>query len=457
MPLLRHNDRTLLSISPTKRLTGFFMNTKTSFSRIFFGLGLMTLFIASPLPVRAENVGLGIAAVINEEVISVLDLESRITMILNSSQMKSTPENRARLKPQILRNLIEEKLKLQEASRTGVEVPKADISARLQAIAANNKMTLDQFSNMLMQSGVPISTLSMRIETELAWQTFVGLKLARDIKVSEEDISDELNRIRSNAGKPEYLLAEIFIPVNKPSQDQEAQMLSRRLLQEIQKGASFKTLATNFSRAPSSVSGGDMGWMQANHLVNELENVVRQLKPGQVSMPVRSIGGYYLMLLREIRSSPGLEGGETILKVSQLHVTVANVNDPQVANATAQQLNSITRTASSCPQLESLSGLPGYPFKTSLLSGSMGEISLSTLPKKMQAVLGPLAVGQPSPPLVTGGGLAVMMICERQSEAQDLDKAREKVSRTLKNRRLDIAARRRLNDLRRDAFVDIRQ
>jgi len=441
------------------------MNTKASLSRILFGftqmglfgLTVMGLFLTTTLPARAQNTGLGIAAVVNEGIISVLDLESRISMILNSSQMKSTAENRARLKPQILRSLIEEKLKLQEATRAGIDVSEAEISTRLQSIAASNKMTIDQFSNMLMQSGVPISSLSMRIETEIAWQRFVGQKLSRKIKVSEEDISDEINRIQANAGKPEYLLAEIFIPVQTPSQDQEAQQLSRRLVQELQKGASFKTLATNFSRAPSSVLGGDMGWMQANHLVNELETVVRQLKPGQVSLPVRSIGGYYLMMLREERKSPGLEGGEAILKVSQLHVTVANLNDPQVANATAQKLSSITRTASSCQQLESLSGLPGYPFKTSLLSGSMGEISLSTLPKKMQDVLGPLAVGQPSKPLVTGGGLAVMMICERQSEALDMDEAREKVSLTLKNRRLDIAARRRLNDLRRDAFVDIRQ
>ena len=172
---------------------------------------------------------------------------------------------------------------------------------------------------------------------------------------------------------------------------------------------------------------------------------------------MRSIGGYYLILLRNVRNSPGLGTGNAFLKISQLHVSVPNFNDTAMVNTTAQKLNELTRYATSCSQLEAIGGLANYPFKTSPLSGSMGEINIANLPHNMQTVLGPLAIGQPSQPLTTGGGLAVMMVCDRKSEALDLQATRAKIGKKLKISRLEVAAKRRLHDLRREAFVDIRQ
>jgi len=433
------------------------MKINKQFISLLCGFTSFLVFSSASLPAKAQKTGLGIAAVINDDVISVLDLESRVSMVLDSTNMNLTQENRARVRPQVLRSLIDEKLMQQEATRLDIKITEKDIEDRLKTIAGGNNMTIQQLSNRLLSVGVPISTLKSRIETESAWQVYVFRKLAQSIKISEDEITDEINRIQANAGKPEYLLAEIFIPVEKPSQDQEIRLLAQRLLQEMQKGALFPTLANNFSRASSAQSGGDMGWVQINHLPNELQDAVRQLKPGQVSIPIRSIGGYYLIFLRNVRSSPGLAAGKTFLKISQLHVSTQNSNDPAVINATAQKLVNFTRSMNNCDQMDSSKSRPDFPFKTSPLSGSMGEISLSSLPQNMQAVIAPLAIGQPSQPIPTGGGVAVMMVCERNDEALNMDEAREKVSESIRARRLEIAARRRLLDLRRDAFVDIRQ
>lgn len=424
---------------------------------LYYGFVAMFCILATAKPVHAQKTGLGIAAVVNDDVISVLDLEGRVSLILNSSGMKPSPESRARIKPQILRSLIDEKLMMQESNRTGIKVLQSDISKRLTAIASQNKMDLVTFSSMLSRTGVPISTLTAQIEAGIAWQMFVGRKLSKTIIISEDEITDEIKRIQANAGKPEYLLAEIFLPVIKSAQDQEIRALSQRLLQEMKRGASFKDLATNFSRASSASEGGDMGWVQYSHLAAELKKTVQLLKPGQVSTPVRSLGGYYLILLRDVRNSPGLTSGKSFLKVSQLHVSVANMKDTATVKATAEKLTSISRHLTSCPQLESAGGQANYPFKTSPLTGSMGEINLSNLPPNMQKVLGPLAVGQPSLPMRTGGGLAVMMVCERTNEALNMDDARTKISDNLRITRINIAARRRLHNLRRNAFVDIRR
>jgi len=408
--------------------------------------------LGTPLPARAQQNGLGIAAVINDDVISVLDLESRLSLIIISSGMDTSQQTRDRVRPQVLRSLIDEKLMKQEANRVGIKITQQDVQGGLERIAASNNMTVDQMAQDIAKMGLPPAVMTARLEAELGWQSYVFRNLARSIKIGDEEITDEIARIQANAGKPEYLMAEIFLPVDKPAQDAEMRTLAQRLMQELRNGAAFKALASNFSRAPSAAAGGDMGWVQLNYLDPDLQRVVRELKPGQVSVPVRTLGGYHMILLRDVRTSPGLGSGDAFLKLSQLHLSPSNPGDPNELSALARQLSSTTYGMTTCAQLEAAGVQSGSP-----LSGSMGEISMSSLPPNMQAALGSLAIGQPSQPLPTGGGVAVMMVCERQSEGLDMEKVREKISEGIKARRLEIAAKRRLRDLRRNAFVDIRQ
>lgn len=400
---------------------------------------------------RAQQSGLGIAAVVNDDIISMLDLHTRTTMVIQSANMQNTPETRARISPQVLRGLIDEKLMLQEARRAGITVSKADIDQGVARIAGDNNMSALELANTMQTMGVPISALESRIEAEIAWGTFIGRKISRSITIGEEEINAEIERIQENAGKPEYLLAEIVLPVDSPARDGEVRLLAQRLLQQMKAGAPFNALASNFSRAPSAAVGGDMGWVQPSHMEPKLLNVLRQLKPGQVSTPVRTISGYTIVMLRDVRTSPGLPKGDATLKVSQLHLNAPASTDAAAMNALASRLNGMVQGVASCAQLEAIGAQQGSP-----LSGSMGEIKLSSLPGEMRAVLASLPVGQPSRPVATGGGLAVMMVCERQDEGADMQKIRDDIAQRLRAERLDVAAQRHLRDLRRAAFVDIR-
>lgn len=414
----------------------------------------MTLaaLIVSGSAARAQQAnGLGIAAVVNDDVISALDLHTRATMVITSSGIENTPDNRARITPQVLRSLIDEKLMLQEARRADIKVTQNDINDGLARLAASNNASVEELSQGLARMGVPLSALSARVEAELAWQAFVFRTLRRKIKISEDEITDEINLLQANAGKPEYQLAEIFLPVDTPSQDDEVRLLAMRLLQQMRQGASFKSLASNFSRATSAATGGDLGWVQFAHLDEALQRVLPNLQPGQVSVPVRAIGGYYLVLLRDVRTSPGLGSAESIMKLTQLHMTPAPPDNSDALRDLSNKMTEMTRAVTNCAQLDALGAQVG-----SNLSGSMGEISLSALPDDMRKVLAPLAVGQPSTPVPTGGGLAVLMICERLDEALNMEKVRDAIAKRLQIERLDVAANRHLRDLRRNAFVDIR-
>jgi len=405
------------------------------------------LFGASP-HARAQDYGLGIAAIVNDDVVSMLDLHMRTSMVIANADMPDTTETRQRIFPQVLRSLIDEKLMLQEAHRIDIQVAQEDIKGEVERIAQSNGLNIDQLTEKLKESGVPITALTSRIEANIAWQVFIGRALSRNIKISEDEIDDEIARIQASAGQPEYLLAEIYLPVDNPSQDSEIQQLAARLIQQLQSGVSFNAIAANFSRAPSAALGGDMGWVQASHLDVDLLNVISQLQPDMVTRPIRTLGGYYILLLRDVRTSPGLTNANATMKLSQLHLAAAPQTDP---NQLAGQLQSLISGVTSCDQLEAIGAQSGSP-----MSGSLGEVSLSVLPPDMRATVATLPVGQPSAPVATGGGLAVLMVCERPNATADMKAVREEISRKLSLERLDIAAQRHMRDLRREAFVDIR-
>src|SRR6185312_11484830 len=81
-----------------------------------------------------------IAAIVNEDVISMYDLNARTELIVVTSRLPDTQEIRRRIQPQILRAMIDERLELQEAKRRNVSVSQADIQRAVSSIEAENNL-----------------------------------------------------------------------------------------------------------------------------------------------------------------------------------------------------------------------------------------------------------------------------------------------------------------------------
>src|SRR5262249_21719849 len=121
-----------------------------------------------PAPVPAVGT---IAAVVNDDAITVADLQMRLRLALMSSGLPATPDNQQRMLPQVLRLLIDEKLQGQEAKRAGIGVPAQDVDRALASIAGQNHMSTQQLFTMLKGTGVPQSALEDQVRSQLAWRT----------------------------------------------------------------------------------------------------------------------------------------------------------------------------------------------------------------------------------------------------------------------------------------------
>jgi peptidyl-prolyl cis-trans isomerase SurA len=391
-----------------------------------------------------------IAAVVNDQVISVRDLENRLSLLIATSNLEDRPEVRRRLAPEVLRVLIDDVLKLQEAKRLNVVVSKDDVERALQQIERQSNLPQGRLRDALANAGVSLSTLIDQVEVEIAWVKAVTRLERGRTEIGDDEIDEELARIQRNAGNPEFLVAEIFLPVDDPAKEAEVRQLAERLAEQTRGGASFPALARNFSQGASAAVGGDLGWVQLGQLGAEIDAALQRLEPGQVSDPIRTTSGFHLLALRERRVDQGLAGSSVRVSLHQVFLPVSPDASPAEVSARMEEAQKLSEPAQNCADLEALNR-EGAPQ----VSGSLGEVEIGTLPEEIRNVVLPLEAGQKSAPFRSGGGVVVLMVCDRQGEDDPL-RQREMIRRALENERLSAAAQRYLRDLRRAAFVDIR-
>jgi peptidyl-prolyl cis-trans isomerase SurA len=251
-------------------------------------------------PAAAQDT-LRIVALVNDDVITAIDLGVRTEMVIASSGAPNTPESRQRLRPQVLRTLIDDRLRQQAADKEGISVPEDRIEERMSQLAQNNNMSLDQFREVLRHNNIEPAWLEDQIRTEIAWGMLVNRKFRSNIVITDADIDAAERRLREDAGKTEYRLAEIFLSVDDPNDTETVRESAQRLIDQLRKGSDFAEMARQFSQSSTASTGGALGWLSPADLPPEIATGIQGMQPNTVSDPIRGEGGFHILKLIEER------------------------------------------------------------------------------------------------------------------------------------------------------------
>jgi peptidyl-prolyl cis-trans isomerase SurA len=394
-----------------------------------------------------------IVAVVNDEAISENDLNGRIKLAMLAGNYPNKPEVLEKLVPQVLRTLIDDQLRIQEAKRLKISVDKEEIDSEIKETAQTNHQTVEQLKELLTKQGVPYSAFEKQIQAQVSWRKVIQKEIRRRIEVNDEEIDSAYARIMADIGKPQYLLAEIFLPVDSPSDDTRVRNFAENVEDQLQHGASFAKLAQQFSQAAGAAQGGDLGTVAEGELPDELDQAVRKMSIGQISAPIRTESGYHILFLRT--KGDALAGDPTQAEVHLKNVLVPYTHQPSKEEIPklvedAQKVRASLPNCAAVDEKGKRDGLGGD-------LGSPGQMTkVAALPQGIAALVASLQVNQMSQPVPTNEGIMMFMVCARKDPPKRQPPTREQVANQLYLERLDMQQQRYLSDLRTSGFVDVR-
>jgi peptidyl-prolyl cis-trans isomerase SurA len=384
------------------------------------------------------------AAVVNDDIVSMLDVKQRLQLLIVSTGQKDSPELRQRMLTQVVRGLIDERLQAQEAERLDIRVADEQIEAAFDNIAEQNKMSKESFLKALENSGILLESFKDQVRAQLTWQALIARRIRPSTLVSEDEVEDAIRRVRANRGTTLRKISEIFLSVDNPDQEEEIRGNAERIYEQLRANTRFGALARQFSQSATAPREGEVGWVQKGQLPVEIDRALETMEPGQVSKPIRTLAGFHIVWLREERQSAA---GEVTLELKQLLFALpANPSAAQRQDALARA-QSVRTKVTGCQNVDSLAQSVGSPG-----SGSLGKMKLADLPPEIQQAVGGLSNGQASEPIALPAGISVLVVCDREDSGIDRDRIRQRLS----EERLSIQARKFMRNLRLDANVDIR-
>lgn len=417
-------------------------------------LPLLVFGMSSQSVNSAENVldVKSIVATVNDEVITSYDIDQRLRLAMMSSKGSIPEELLVQIRGQILRNLVDEKLRIQETERLEVETSKEEIVAEVESVARQNGMTYEQFVKTLSNAGVALSTIEHQLKADVSWAKLVRGRYGRSVIISENDLEYAFQQALSNTNQTSYDLLEIFLGVPSPDKERDVYNDIMQLRRQIERGTPLADIAKQFSQSISAAANGELGWVTANDVDPEIAKELTSLAPGQISRPIRTQEGYTLIAIRQ-RVIPGKgDPLQSTIKLRQLFFGFTE-------QPTQESFEKMMTTAGDAKsKLKGCSNLSQVAEQhENAVAVDVETFKIKDLPPAIQQTVLNLQGGQSANPLPSDRGVHIFVVCSRTDvKTQVREPTREDVENRLYTQQLSMYAKRYIRDLRADATIDYR-
>lgn len=387
-------------------------------------------------------------AIVNGRIITGTDVDQRLALILTANGGKVSPEEKERLRVQVLRNLIDETLQIQEAAANDIRIDKAEIDQSYERVAANFKQSPAQFDQYLRTQGSAPASIKRQIEGELAWSRLLRRNIQPFVNVSEDEVKSVIDRMNAAKGSEEYRIGEIYLSAT-PENQQQILSNARNIIEQIKQGGSFAAYARQFSEASTAAVGGDLGWVRPGQLPDELAQAAMEMQVGQIAGPIAVPGGMSVLYVMDKRKVLTADPRDSLLSLKQLSVSFPAGTTKDQASAKAAAFAAQTKAIKGCGQANELGAKIGADVVDN------DNVKVRDLPPQLQEILLNLQVGEATPPFGSiNDGVRVLVVCGRDDGASEAAPNYEQIMAQMEEERVNKRARIYLRDLRRDAVID---
>lgn len=396
-----------------------------------------------------------IIAVVNDDVLLQSDLDRTMTMALASIRQRGiSPPPEDVLRSQVLERLILTKLQTQHAREAGIKVDDAELNQVMAGVAAQNHMTLPEFTAHLKDDGMEFSAFREQILDEILMQRIRQKEVDGRVMVTEQDIDLQLAN-SSNDDSSEYHLSHILIAVPdgaSPQDRQKAREKAQDLLKRARGGADFAQLAIANSDGQQALTGGDLDWRKLSQLPSAFAAVAAKMTVNQISDVIETSAGFNLIKL------DGHRGGDVSQTVTETHaehilLTSNTLRDEDATRVQAQDLyNRLKGGADFAALAKQFSDDPG----SKNVGGDLGWQAPGIFAQDFQEQIDRLQPGQMSQPFHTRFGWHIAKVLERRTHDVTDEMRRSRARESIFERKEAEQYEDWLRRLRGEAYVEMR-
>ena len=397
-----------------------------------------------------------IIAVVNEDVITRLDLDERLRLAtLRMKQQGTPPPARDVLEKQILDRLISDRVQLQLARETGLRVDDTELDRTIQRIAQDNKLTVEQMRAALEKDGLPYARFREDIRTEIILVRLREREVDNRIAVAESEIDGFLSTQQAQAGRSdEYNVSHILVTVPEnasPEQIQERRARAEKAIEQIRAGADFRQVAASVSEAPDALQGGAMGWRDAARLPSLFLEALKPMQPGTLSPVLRSANGFHILRLNERRGS----ASPIIVRQTLARHILIKTNELVPEAEARRRLVSLKERLDNKANFAELARQHSEDT-SNVKGGDLGWLSPGDTVPEFERAMDALAPGQVSDPVQTPFGWHLIQVVERRNADMSREHQRIEARKALRARKSDESYQEWLRQLRDRAYIELR-
>jgi peptidyl-prolyl cis-trans isomerase SurA len=409
--------------------------------------------VTAPRPAPAQ-ISEGVAAVVNDSIISTYDFSQRVRLLLVTSGVQPTRENMPQIEQEALRALVDEHLEVQEIRREEKEqkfkilAEDSDVEREIARMAQSNRMTGPQLLKALASAGVGSATLKDQLRAQISWERWIQGRFGGSrLRIGQDQVNAVLRQLEAEAAKPQYQISEIFIDSARVGGEEAALSGAQQLVAQLQQGAPFAAVARQFSAASTAANGGEVGWQTESGLQPEVRDIVTQMRPGTLSKPILVHDGVYIIYLRDKRAGAGAE----LVTLKQAAIALPSDASPEQVEGARKTLMGLRATITDCASLE------GQSAKVQgVVASDLGEANLKDdIAPAFRDAIKDLQVGQVTEPIRTEVGLHLLQVCGRRHSGAAMP-PREEIEARLEDQQLSQISRRYLRDLRNSATIEVK-
>jgi peptidyl-prolyl cis-trans isomerase SurA len=403
-------------------------------------------------PIKLDSV----VAIVNDDIVLESEFTQRIQIIrdqLTARNQRIPPDNV--LAPQVLDRLVLDNLMLQLAKKQGIKVTDRQLNEAISNIASRNSMTLVQFREALRAEGQNYAAAREQIRREMLIAQVQQSNVNRRIRVSDLEIKNFLKSDAATAKQTELLLSIILIGIPEQAsaeQIQAAEAKANAIHQTLMNNADFAEVAIASSSAPNALNGGDLGWRKSIELPEKLAAVVADMKPGEISTPVKAPSGFYITQLRDKRGGTVQLVNQT--KVRHILLKPSEIRTPEQTEKLIQRLYTRIQNGESFSELaKELSDDPASGSE----GGDLSWASPGQMVPEFEQVMTSTSIDEVSAPFESRFGWHILEVQDRRT--QDMgDKVMESQAKaTIRKRKFTEELGNWIREIRSAAYVEIKQ